>query len=455
MRLLRWLYPGLRVKRWLVLFAFASCCLGLGVAFSLSPGTLPGLAAAAAAALRRPAGAVVPRWLLSAIFLALGLGLAAIALRGAVLSLVEVLSPASAGGLGEVLYLRRQARRGPRIVAIGGGTGLPVLLRGLKEYTGNLTAIVTVGDDGGSSGRLRGELGILPPGDIRNCLLALADTEPLMAELFGHRFTKGSLAGHSVGNLLLGGLSEVTGDFVEAIETASRVLAVRGRVLPSTVEHVGLVAEMADGRLIRGETAISAAGGRIRGLRLEPEGVRALPHAVQAVLEADVVVIGPGSLYTSLLPNLCLAEMREALRLTRAVRVFVVNIMTQPGETDDLTAADHVAALQAHVGRPAVDVVVVHSGQLDPERLAPYRQQGAAPVTADPERCAALGVAVLARDVASSEGLVRHDSERLAAAILEEALTRLGPPQPRLLIDYYLLQDRLRQSRRGRQGQGA
>ena len=452
MRLLRWLYPGLRVKRWLVLFALGICLLGFGLAFSLSPGTMPDVAAAVAHALRAPAGQAVPRWVLAAAFLAAGAAAAAIALRGAVLSLVEVLAPRAAEGLGEVLYLRRIAGRGPRVVAIGGGTGLPVLLRGLKGYTGNLTAIVTVGDDGGSSGRLRGELGILPPGDIRNCLLALADTEPLMEQVFQHRFQKGSLAGHSVGNLLLGGLSEVTGDFVEAIEAASRVLAVRGRVLPSTVEHVTLVAELTDGRTVRGETAIAAAHGRIRRLRLEPPTARALAHAVQALDEADIIIIGPGSLYTSLLPNLCLAELRDALHRSRALRVFVVNVMTQPGETDDLSAADHIAALQDHVGRPGIDVVVVNSARVADERLAPYRAQGSAPVAADEERCAALGVQVLARDVVSAEGLVRHDPDRLAAAILEEALARFGPPQPRHLVDYYLLQERLRPARRSRRG---
>ncbi len=450
MRFLRWLYPGLRVKRWLALFALAAVCLGFGLAFSLSPGTMPALAAAIAHALRAPDGASLPRWALAAGFLVLGLALGTLAFRGVVLSMVEVLSPGAAGGLGQILYARRQAGRGPRIAALGGGTGLPVLLRGLKEYTGNLTAIVTVGDDGGSSGRLRGELGILPPGDVRNCLLALADTEPLMAQLFQHRFARGSLEGHAVGNLLLGGLSEVTGSFVEAIETASRVLAVRGRVLPSTVADVTLAADLEDGRTVRGETAITAAGGRIRRLRMEPEGARALPHAVQAVLEAEIVVVGPGSLYTSILPNLCLRELREALRRTAALRIFVVNVMTQPGETDGLTAADHLAALQAEVGRPGVDVVLVNGGRVSEERLAPYAAQGSVPVRADPERCAALGVQVLTRDVVAREGLVRHDPERLAAAIIELALRRLGPPQARHLIDYYLLQDRVRQALRAR-----
>ncbi len=448
MRLLRWLYPGLRVKRWLVLFAVAWIAFGFAVAFALSPGTAPEVAAVIARALRSPGGDPLPRWVIATFFFAVGGTLAALAVRGAALSVTEVLGPPNNAGLGEVLYWRRHQGRGPRIVAIGGGTGLPVLLRGLKTYTANITAIVTVGDDGGSSGRLRGELGILPPGDVRNCLLALADTEPLMEQLFQHRFEKGSLAGHSVGNLLIGGLSEVTGDFVEAIDAASRVLAVRGRVLPSTVDDVTLVAEMNDGREIRGETAIAAAGGRIRRLRLLPEGARALPQAVAAIAEADVVVIGPGSLYTSILPNLCLPELRDALRASPAVRFFVVNVMTQPGETDGLSAADHLAALQEHIGRPGVDIVVANNARVPEARLSPYREQGSAPVPADVERLTAMGVQVLARDVVSRHGLVRHDSDRLATAILEEALRRLGPPAPRRLLDYYLLQERLRRRRR-------
>jgi len=451
LRLLRWLYPGLRVKRWLFLFALATAFLAFGVAFSFSPGTVPAVAAAIAHALRGKQGADLPRAVLAAGSLALGLAVAVISLRGAVLSVVEVLAPAAADGLGEALFWRRQIGRGPRVAAIGGGTGLPVLLRGLKEYTGNTTAIVTVGDDGGSSGRLRGELGILPPGDIRNCLLALADTEPLMEEVFAHRFDRGSLAGHTVGNLLLGGLSEVTGDFVKAIEAASRVLAVRGRVLPSTVESVTLIADMDDGTEVRGETAIAAAGKRIQRLRLQPAAPAALPQAVAALADADVVIIGPGSLYTSILPNLLLPEILAALRHSRALRVFVVNVMTQPGETDSYTAADHLAALQAHIGRPGVDVVLMHSGAVAPDRLAPYREKGSLPVVADAERCAALGVHVLARDVVTPAGLVRHDSDRLAAAILAEALQRLGPPNARHIVDYYYLQERLRHGRKDRE----
>lgn len=454
MRLLRWLYPGLGVKRWLGLLCLAALTLSLGVAFSLSPGTLPAVAAAVATALRKPAGTVLPRWLLAVIFLAIGAALAAWGVRGMVLSIARSLAPRSVDGLGEALYVRRGSGRGPRIVAMGGGTGLPVLLRGLKAYSTNITAVVTVADDGGSSGRLRGELGVLPPGDVRNCLLALADTEPLMEQVFQHRFQLGSLAGHSVGNLLLSGLTEVTGDFVQAIEAASRVLAVRGQVLPSTLAHVQLVADFADGREVRGESAITAAGGTIARIRLEPADPPALAEAVRAVEEADILVLGPGSLYTSILPNLCLSGLRDALRRTRALRVFVVNVMTQPGETDGFSAADHLAALQRHVGAPGVDLVVVNNGAIAPERLHSYREQGAAPVAPAVAACHALGVQAVAADVVTRQGLVRHDPDRLARALLEEAMRRLAPPGPRRLVDYYFLQERLRQGRRAEEGGG-
>ena len=455
MRLLPWLYPGLRVKRWLMLFLVALGLLSLGVAFSLSPGTVPAFEVTLARVLRAPAGTSIPRGVEAAGFLLAGAALAVLSLRAAVRSVIEVVAPTATLGLGEVLYWRRHRGRGPRIVAIGGGTGLPAVLRGVKEHSGNTTALVTVGDDGGSSGRLRGELGILPPGDIRNCLLALADAEPLMSEVFQHRFERGSLAGHTVGNLLIGGLSEVTGDFVAAVEACSRVLAVRGRVLPSTLHDVHLVADFADGRTVRGETAIAAAGGSIRRLRLDPPDAAALPQAVAAVENADIVVLGPGSLYTSILPHLLLPELAAALRRARGLRIFVVNVMTQPGETDAFTAADHLAAVQAYAGRPGVDAVLVNSARISADRLGPYAARGSVPVAVDADRLLGMGVQVLARDVVSREGLVRHDPERLAAAILEEALRRMGRPDPRHLLDDYLLQERLRQSARRREAEEA
>ncbi len=309
---------------------------------------------------------------------------------------------------------------GLRVVALGGGTGLPVLLRGLKAVTDRITAIVTVTDDGGSSGRLRGELGILPPGDIRNCLVALADTEPLMETLFQHRFSRGSLAGHSFGNLFIGAMTEILGDFQAAVRAASQVLKVRGQVLPSTLESVGLCAELADGTRVCGETAVAGSGRRIRRVTLEPGDCRPVPEAVAALAEADLVVLGPGSLYTSVIPNVLVAGLAEAIRRSPARRVYVVNVMTQPGETDGYTAADHLQALWDHGGPGFVDAVLVNSGPIDEARLAAYREQGAEPVPVDRERLAGMGVSVVEADLVTRHGLVRHDPALLAAVLVQE-----------------------------------
>ncbi len=312
---------------------------------------------------------------------------------------------------------------GPRVVALGGGTGLPVLLRGLKEHTNRITAIVTVMDDGGSSGRLRGELGILPPGDIRNCLVALAGAEPLMERLFQHRFSRGSLAGHSFGNLFIGALTELLGDFQAAVRAASQVLRVNGQVLPSTLDHAQLCAVLADGGEVCGETAIAASRQPIRRVYLRPGRCRPVPEALEALAEADLVVMGPGSLYTSIMPNLLVEGMADAIRRSPARRSFVVNIMTQPGETTGFTAADHVRVVLEHVGPGVVDEVVVNSGPIGAERLARYRAQGAAPVAVDREALAALGVEVVEADLVNRDELVRHEPAKLAAVLLRKAMS--------------------------------
>lgn len=316
---------------------------------------------------------------------------------------------------------------GPRVVAIGGGTGLPVLLRGLKTATSRITAIVTVTDDGGSSGRLRGELGILPPGDIRNCLVALADTEPLVERLFQHRFSRGSLAGHSFGNLFIGAMTEVLGDFQGAIRAASQVLRVRGQVLPSTLENIQVGALLADGSRVQGETSITAAGQPIRRVYLTPPGAEPVPEALEALAQADLVVLGPGSLYTSIIPNLLVEGLAGAIRDARAPRVYVVNIMTQPGETDGYTAADHLRAIVEHAGPGLVDRVLVHGGAIHPERVARYRGQGAEPVQVDREALLALGVAVEEAPLVNAVGLIRHDPAGLVAALLPDASREKTP----------------------------
>lgn len=454
MRLLSWLYPGLGVKRWLLVFSAGVALLALGAGLFVHTNVL----AVADAALARVAYALTGRFLApEAVGLAsalAGLALVILGARGAVRSILAVVAPSEVAGLAERVYERRYLPRGPKVVALGGGTGLSAFLQGVKEYTYNVTAIVTVTDDGGSSGRLRGELGIPPPGDVRNALVALADTEPLMEAVLQHRFGRGALRGHSLGNLFIGALCESLGSFEEAVRAASRVLAVRGQVLPSTAADVRLLAEFEDGRTVVGETAIVAAGRegrRIRALRLLPADCRALPEALSAVREADVIVLGPGSLYTSVLPNLLVPDLREAIRRARALRVYVVNVMTQPGETDGMTASDHLAAVEGLLGPGSVDALVVHEGPLGEDRLRAYRALGSEPVAADGEALRRRGLVVVTGDFATREGLIRHDPRRLARAVMRLVLDR-GLPGAARLFDRVVLAERLARTSRGEAG---
>ncbi len=312
---------------------------------------------------------------------------------------------------------------GPVLAALGGGTGLSTLLRGLKKYTANISAIVNVADDGGSSGRLRENLNMLPPGDIRNCLVALANTEPLLEKVFQHRFTTGDgLQGHSLGNLFLAALTEEFG-FEEAILAASRVLAVRGQVLPVTLNKLTLVAKMSDGRIIRGESSISKAGGKIDRLYLEPGTSSVYPAAREAILNAQLVVVGPGSLFTSLLPNLLVPGVIEAFENTAAHRVYICNVMTQPGETDGYTAADHLEAIYDHTGVEIFDTVLINDNLDSPGSLLDkYAQEGAVPVEPDLHRINRTSVRVVTGDFISPNAVVRHDPDKLAVAVLEQVL---------------------------------
>ena len=307
----------------------------------------------------------------------------------------------------------------PRIAALGGGTGLSALLRGMKRAPVDITAVVTVADDGGSSGRLRRELGVLPPGDIRNCLVALADDESLMGRLFQHRFADGDLSGHPFGNLFLAALSEVTGSFDHAVRECSRVLKIRGEVLPSTLAQIRLWAERVDGEVVSGETRIAGGTGPCRRVWLDPKPP-AHPPAVEAVRRADLVLLGPGSLFTSVLPHLAIPELAQAVAETDALRVYVCNVMTQPGETDGFDAADHAErVLEAIPG--GLDVVVVHDGPLDPAAAATYLAQDQEPVDPAIDRLEALGVRVVAADLAEAGTVVRHAPDALARVLLELA----------------------------------
>jgi len=310
--------------------------------------------------------------------------------------------------------------RKPRIVVIGGGTGLSVMLRGLKQKPLDITAIVTVADDGGSSGILREELQIPPPGDIRSVLTALADREPLMAEVLKYRFQNGTgLAGHSLGNLILSAMTDITGDFVTGITELSRILAVRGRVLPAANQSIVLKAEMEDGSIVVGESSIPKSGLAIRRVYLEPPDVKALPEAVEALREADAILIGPGSLYTSIIPNLLVPELAEAIVESDAVKLFVCNVMTQPGETDNYSVSDHLAAVHAHIGHHLFDYVIVNDGEIPPQVESLYAEQGSKAVHLDLEEVTRRGYKVIADKLVLFRTYLRHDAKKLSEHIYQ------------------------------------
>lgn len=315
---------------------------------------------------------------------------------------------------------------GLRVVAFGGGTGLPVLLRGLKDRVEDLTAVVTVADDGGSSGRLRQELGVAPPGDVRNCLVALAQRRGL-AEVFNYRFERGgALSDHSVGNIIIAALSDMAGGFCEGVNQAAGLLCVKGQVFPAAVASLTLVAHYDDGTVIRGQSAIRAARKSIRRIATEPEGTTAPMGVIEAVGEADVVVLSSGSLFTSTIPAVLGGQVIEALQTFRGPVVYVANLMTQPGETEGFSASDHLRAIAHHVG-PVVTDVLVHSGDLSQELIEPYRAEGAAPVIVDREEIRALGVTLREADLVSSEAgaEVRHHASKLAEEVRRVALVHL------------------------------
>lgn len=318
----------------------------------------------------------------------------------------------------------QQWERGPKIVAVGGGTGLSTMLRGLKKYTKNLTAIVTVADDGGGSGMLRQDLGMPPPGDIRHCMESLANTEPVMEKLLTYRFTEGSLSGQSFGNLILAALNGITGSFEEAVRQMSHVLAITGQIIPVTSADVQLEAVFENGARVVGESKIYAAKKeqdcRIHHVRLIPEHPKPLPAAIEAIGEADLILLGPGSLYTSVIPNLLVEGVAQAIAQSDAPKIYVCNIMTQDGETEGYTAADHLEALMVHGEPGLVDLCLANSATLPAELVEKYSQEDAAPLIVDRERVAKLGLELVEQPVACEGGnFARHDPDKLAQAVLE------------------------------------
>ena len=410
-----WLLPGLEVKRWFLLIFFGSIMIVLGfmVLANVRPIYLT-------LELIRKAALILPSNILAAIFILVG---AVIFFKGwqkTTLSIMDMNSAKGNESILEHLYRRRKLNKGAKVVAIGGGTGLSMLLRGIKKYTSNITAIVTVGDDGGSSGRLREELGILPPGDIRNCIAALGDDEDLITELFQYRFKNGEgLEGHSFGNLFLTALCAITGNMVKAIKESANVLNIRGVVLPATLDDMKLGAEFEDGRIVHGESNIPEAKGQIKQLFTEPANCEALPEALTAIANADLIILGPGSLYTSVIPNLLVNGIADAIAKSKAKKIYVCNIMTQPGETTDYTVASHVNALFKHAkGRHIVDAVLVNNSL--PDNISEgYAASGSIPVRLDMENIAPIGIEVVSQKLIqeSKEGLVRHSSNRVARAV--------------------------------------
>jgi uncharacterized cofD-like protein len=408
----------------LVPILIGTTLIGTGIAMGLleiyrtAPDTwwLPVLSVASLRFLDRPLRVII--------FGLLGLGMVLGGVYGLNRALLRPFLRPGASVVDTVTNYRRR-ERGPRVVVIGGGNGLSSLLRGLKSHTNNLTAVVTVADDGGSSGELRRSRGILPPGDIRNCLTALSDDEAMLSQIFQYRFSAGAgLNGHSLGNLFITAMTDITGSFEEAVAEAGRVLAVKGQVLPSTLHDVTLLAALklpgSENEVqIRGESEITKQGGIIRRVWLEPNNPLAFPPALQAILAADLVVVGPGSLYTSLLPNLLVPDLAEALRASRAFKFYVCNVATQPGETDHYTCGDHVATIEKHMGGHLFDLVLVNN-----------YMEGKLPAGIDwvrPEADLDQRYPLYPADLVDKERPWRHDSKRLGQIIMDLYFERTGP----------------------------
>jgi uncharacterized cofD-like protein len=421
------LTPGIGVKRWLLLILIGIFIVAFGFTYGMLQ--VKGIVLIEGLAPLQSHGLVVA-------FALLGLELVGLGIFKLSHNLVAPYRKHQQGRIIDVVYGHNKRQKGAKVVAIGGGTGLPSVLRGLKQFTSNITAVVTVADDGGSSGRLRRELGILPPGDLRNNIAALADDESLMTQLFQYRFNSGDLGGHAFGNLFISALAGVTGSTEAALIETARVLNIQGRVLPATLENVNLIASVrlrGAGRAIsiQGETRITQAGGTIEQVELDPPGIKAYSESVQAILDADVIVIGPGSLYTSILPNLMVTGIAEALRATTGYKVYVCNVATQPGETDGYTVADHILAIERHIGRGLFQAVLANNTY--PTLNAGSNTIYVTPAPEHHEIVQRYDVRYL--DLTDSDRPWRHDPVKLANAILQLGQEeRIGVTTPKISI---------------------
>ncbi len=410
-----WLLPGLEIKRWFAIIIVGTIlsAIGLCIILNLKPiYFLINLVVKIAQ--------TVPSEVIGAIFILAGALFFVKGWQKTNYSILDVHTERARHALLEDLYRRRKLNRGPKIVAIGGGTGLSTLLKGIKRITNNITAIVTVGDDGGSSGRLREEMGVLPPGDIRNCIAALADDEDLVTKLFQYRFKTGEgLEGHSFGNLFLTALCAITGDMVRAVIESSKVLSIRGRVLPSTLDDMRLVAEMEDGTIIKGESNIPESGKKIKRLYTEPENCKPLEDVILAIHDADIIILGPGSLYTSIIPNILIKDIADAIEKAKAKKIYVCNIMTQPGETDDFSVSDHIKTIIEHADNKKIIDTVLINNYLPDEVIEAYKKVNSVPVTVDKENIKKLGIGIVRKRLIedNTDNLVRHSPSRIGRSI--------------------------------------
>ncbi|MFA6142651.1 MAG: gluconeogenesis factor YvcK family protein [Candidatus Omnitrophota bacterium] len=397
----KWLYPGMWVKRWILLTVFGIIMISMGFVVVLTEQHTRNKTAA---------GLIIMFGILAVIT----------GIKRIIKSLITVFLPQNEDELVDKIYKKRVLERGPRVVVVGGGTGLSTLLHGIKEYTSNITAIVTVADDGGSSGVLRKEFDVLPPGDIRNCLVALADAEPLVGKLFQFRFEEGSaFAGHNFGNIFITALTKVTGDFDAAIKESSKVLAIRGSVLPSTLDKVSLVAEHIDGSQTFGESKIPHAGSPIKRIHLRPANCHPTDEAVEAIRKADCIVLGPGSLYTSIMPNLLVGRIYKEIASSKAFKIYVCNVMTQKGETDDYKASDHLKAIVEHTEPGLVDYCVINTAKIKDDMLEKYKSEASYPVIPDSENLKKMKCKVIEAHIVNVDGYVRHDPDKLAKIIID------------------------------------
>ena len=438
MRLIYWLRPGLKIKRWLVAGLMGIFLVSISISYYLLKFNI-----------------VNSNWTSILVGLA-GLGILFFSLRQGIISILDfVYYPATLTGrngnnkLNKKIYDKKFLSRGPKIVVIGGGTGLSVLLRGLKLFTSNITAIVTVTDDGGGSGKLREDLGMLPPGDIRNCILALADMEPTMEQLLQHRFKEGDLKGQSFGNLLIASMNDISDNFEEAIKKISDVLAVTGKVLPVTLKDVTLYAKLKNGSVIKGESSIPIKclelNSPIENIFIKPKDARAIKEAVDAIDNADLVLLGPGSLYTSVIPNLLVKNIKESLNRTKALKIYVSNVMTQPGETDNYTVYEHVDALLRHWLDASIDYVVANTGGISDVIGKKYGTEGAEVIKLtqeDKEKLRAKGIKLITEDLIDiKEDYVRHDAVKLSRIIINLVLQWKVANDRNRIIDYFYIKE--------------